>query len=168
MLEAEQQSFVLQTWSKSESGKGDDAANCRSWWCSEPWLFLRGAGLGGCPQRQQLCCKAKSPHAVFRLTSFSTRSWLNDPKVCGVGCAGGDPCEGRRDAAWGRVPSTQVSDELYWGSSRFTEGDVGGTVRRTATRSHSTRQKDVSEPDGFGEGAHSPAVLECSDWHLGD
>lgn len=85
-----------------------------------------------------------------------------------MGCAGGDPREGRRDAAWGRAPSTQPSHELCWGSSRFTEGDVGGTVRRTATGSHSMRRKEVSELDGFGEGAHSPAVLECSDWHLGD
>lgn len=56
---------------------------------SEHHLFLQDEQLSGCLQRWQLCCKARSTCVLFLLSSISSCSWLNNPKVCSVGRTSG-------------------------------------------------------------------------------
>lgn len=116
VLEAEKQSLVLQTQSKTNCpAKETMLQTYTPGWYFGHRLFLWGVGLSGCPQMRQLCCKVKSTHIIFRPLLFLVRQPL---KVCSVGRAGG--------------ASTQPSDELCWRSSSLTEEDAGGAVRWTA------------------------------------
>lgn len=157
VLKAEKHSCRLQTPSP--------AAKCRS------RVMLCASSLMGCgaqrlppkgttllPSQKHSCCLS----VAFQFVLFLS----NNLEVHGVVRArGASPCEGQWDAAQGHISSIQPRDGLCWRSSR------GGCWRHRTMNSTSiafNQTEQCSELFRLGEGAHSPAVLECSDWHLGE